>query len=95
MHTRMHTHILLQVYNMTGMVRSHTDNTNTSMVEVEFHDTATYHTFTVPNTLEFSMAALSCTTLVLACERIEEEPRSVRKDYNEKKRTAEPESSMS
>lgn len=65
----------MQVYNMIGMVRSRTDNTNTSMVEVEFHDTATYHTFSVPNILGFSMAALSSTTLGLACERIEEEPR--------------------
>ena len=63
---------------MVGKVRSHTDNANTSMVEVEFHDTATYHTFTVPNMVGLSMAALSRTTLALACERIEEEPRSVR-----------------
>ena len=63
---------------MVGMVRSHTDNTSTSMVEVEFHDTATYRTFTVPNVVGFSMAALSRTILALACERVEEEPRSVK-----------------
>ena len=64
----------IQVYNLVGLVRCHSDD-NTSMVEVDFHNTGTHHSFSLSNFAGHSMAALNEQALVLACERAEDQPR--------------------
>ena len=59
---------------MVGMVYCHDDN-NASMVEVDFHDSCTHHSFSLSNSLGHSMAALSHQALALACQRTEDSPR--------------------
>ena len=66
--------IFLQVYNLVGVVRSHSDE-EASMVEVEFHNTSTHHSFSLPNPSSYSMAALSEQALVLAAEKQDEQVR--------------------
>lgn len=63
-----------QVYNLVGVVRCHSDG-NTSMVEVDFHNTGTHHSFSLSNFVGHKMAALNEQALVLACERDEDQPR--------------------
>lgn len=63
-----------QVYNLVGVVRSHDDD-DASLVEVDFHDSSTHHSFSLPNSLGHSMAALNSQALVLACARTEDKPR--------------------
>ena len=65
-----------QVYNLVGVVRSHNDD-EASMVEVEFHNTITHHSFSLPNPSGYSMAALSEQALVLATEKQDEHSRFV------------------
>ena len=59
-----------------GVVRSHSDD-EASMVEVEFHNTSTHHSFSLPNPSGYSMAALSEQALVLATEKQDEQSRLV------------------
>ena len=47
------------------------------MVEVEFHNTSTHHSFSLPNPSGYSMAALSEQALVLATEKQDEQSRQV------------------
>ena len=64
------------MYNLVGVVRSHSDD-EASMVEVEFHNTSTHHSFSLPNPSGYSMAALSEQALVLATEKQDEQSRLV------------------
>ena len=59
-----------------GVVCSHSDD-EASMVEVEFHNTSTHHSFSLPNPSSYSMAALSEQALVLATEKQDEQSRLV------------------
>ena len=67
----------IQVYNLVGVVRSHSDE-EASMIEVEFHNTSTHHSFSLPNSSDYSMASLSEQALVLASEKQEEQSRLAR-----------------
>ena len=60
---------------MVGMVSCHNDDDTISMVEVEFHNASTYHSFSVPNNIGWTMASLSEQALLLAVEKVESEPR--------------------
>ena len=80
-HANVHVHVydcddfeFVQVYNLVGVVRSHSDE-EASMVEVEFHNTSTHHSFSLPNPAGYSMASLSEQALVLASEKQEEQSR--------------------
>ena len=66
--------IFLKVYNLVGVVHSHSDE-EALMVEVEFHNTSTHHSFSLPNPSGYSMAALSEQALVLAAEKQDEQAR--------------------
>ena len=57
------------------MVRCHGDESSTPMIEVEFHSTSTHHSFSVPNHMGWTMAALNDKALVLATEKSEDDPR--------------------
>ena len=57
------------------MVSCHNDDDTISMVEIEFHNASTYHSFSVPNNIGWTMASLSEQALLLAIEKIESEPR--------------------
>ena len=59
------------------MVSCHNDDDTISMVEVEFHNASTYHSFSVPNNIGWTMASLSEQALLLAVEKIESEPRYI------------------
>jgi len=59
---------------MVGVVRSH-DDEDANLVEVDFHDSGTHHSFSLPNSLDHNMAALSSQALVLACPWTEDRPR--------------------
>lgn len=63
-----------QVYNLVGVVRCHDDD-DASRVEVDFHDTNTHHSFSLPNSLEHTMAALNHQALALACQKTEDRSR--------------------
>lgn len=55
------------MYNSVGIVRSHEgDNSSIATVEVEFHDIATYHAFTLANPVNYEMASLTNRGLALA-----------------------------
>lgn len=54
-------------WNEVGIVKCHTTDTENS-IEVEFHDTSTHHSIHMNNHLNHTMAALSYSVLVLACE---------------------------
>ena len=69
--------LFIQVYNLVGVVRSHSDE-EASMIEVEFHNTSTHHSFSLPNSSDYSMASLSEQALVLASEKQEEQSRLAR-----------------
>ncbi len=56
------------------MVHCHDDN-DTPLIEVDFHNSSIHHSFSLPNTLGHTMAALSEEALVLAAGRTEEEKR--------------------
>ena len=62
---------------MVGMVSCHNDDDTISMVEVEFHNASTYHSFSVPNNIGWTMASLSEQALLLAVEKIESESRYI------------------
>ena len=47
------------------------------MIEVEFHNVSTYHSFSVNNDAGWTMAALSDKGLILATEKNETGPRQV------------------
>ncbi len=66
--------LYVQAYNLVGAVRHHGDE-STSMIEVDFHNTATHHSFSLANYSGYSMAALNERALVLASERSDEQPR--------------------
>lgn len=57
-----------------GVVHCH-DNEATSLIEVDFHNGGTHHSFSLPNSLSHSMAALSEQALVLACGKTDDQPR--------------------
>ena len=59
-----------------GVVRCHDDD-DACLVEVDFHDSSTHHSFSLPNSLGHSMASLNSQALVLACARTEDKPRQV------------------
>ena len=59
------------------MVSCHNDDDTISMVEVEFHNASTYHSFSVPNNIGWTMASLSEQALLLAVEKIESESRYI------------------
>ena len=61
---------------MVGVVRYHDDGSSL-MVEIEFHDTSVHHPLSIPNHYGWTMGALSSKALVLAVEKMDEEPRSV------------------
>ncbi|XP_078344352.1 WD repeat and HMG-box DNA-binding protein 1-like isoform X2 [Oculina patagonica] len=61
------------VWNSVGIVRCHTED-EISSIEVEFHDTSTHHPLHLTNHLNHSMAALSSTALLLACEAQDDLP---------------------
>ena len=64
----------MQVYNLVGLVRSHSDD-DAALIEVEFHNTSIHHTFSLANHHGYSIAALNEQALVLACEKNEDQPR--------------------
>ncbi len=53
------------------------------MVEVEFHNSSTHHSFSLPNHSEYTMATLNEQALVLASERTEDAPRFEREGGRE------------
>ena len=53
---------------MVGIVRCH-DESSSPMIEVEFHNMLTHHSFSIPNYAGYNMAALSDTALVLGAEK--------------------------
>lgn len=55
------------VWNSVGIVRCHKED-EISSIEVEFHDTSTHHPLHLTNHLNHTMAALSSTALLLACQ---------------------------
>ena len=46
-------------------------------IEVEFHDSAVYHSMRITNYLNHTMAALSAEALVLSCPSSDEHPSKV------------------
>eukprot|EP00731_Ephydatia_muelleri_P022174 Em0014g765a len=59
------------VYNLVGVVRSHVTD-EASMIEVEFHNANTHHSFSVANGCGYTMAALSDQALALASRKTED-----------------------
>ncbi len=57
------------------MVRCLDDYSSTPMIEVEFHNTATHHSFSINNDVGWTMAALNDKGLILGTEKNENGPR--------------------
>ncbi|XP_048489495.1 WD repeat and HMG-box DNA-binding protein 1 [Plutella xylostella] len=55
-------------WNEVGIVRCHTQENGESTIDVEFHDAGVHHGIHLNNYLNHTMASLSTTVLVLACE---------------------------
>ncbi|GBP37504.1 WD repeat and HMG-box DNA-binding protein 1 [Eumeta japonica] len=55
-------------WNEVGIVRCHMSDNGDSVIDVEFHDTNVHHGLHLNNYLNHTMASLSSTVLVLACE---------------------------
>ncbi|XP_061709099.1 WD repeat and HMG-box DNA-binding protein 1 [Cydia pomonella] len=55
-------------WNDIGIVRCHTLENGESTIDVEFHDTNLHHGINLNNYLNHTMASLSASVLVLACE---------------------------
>ncbi|XP_063383565.1 WD repeat and HMG-box DNA-binding protein 1-like [Cydia fagiglandana] len=55
-------------WNDIGIVRCHTQENGESTIDVEFHDTNLHHGINLNNYLNHTMASLSASVLVLACE---------------------------
>ena len=65
------------MYNLVGMVFNHVDEVgDVSAIEVEFHDSTLYHSFTVSNVCQYEMASLSSEALCLA-SRLKDEQSSL------------------
>lgn len=54
-------------WNEVGIVRCHSTENNNN-IEVEFHDTNIHHGIHLNNHLNHTLASLSSSVLVLACE---------------------------
>ncbi|XP_041975465.1 WD repeat and HMG-box DNA-binding protein 1 [Aricia agestis] len=66
--TPMHLEHRYMCWNDVGIVRCHTGENGESTIDVEFHDTSLHHAIHLNNYLNHTMASLSSTVLVLACE---------------------------
>jgi len=63
-----------QVWNDVGVVIQYNSDEEQS-ISVEFHDTATHHAIHVNNTLGHTLADLSTSAVLLACEADDKNPR--------------------
>uniref|UniRef100_A0A5F9D0B1 WD repeat and HMG-box DNA-binding protein 1 n=1 Tax=Oryctolagus cuniculus TaxID=9986 RepID=A0A5F9D0B1_RABIT len=59
------------VWNSIGIIRCYNDEQDNA-IDVEFHDTSIHHATHLPNTLNYTVAALSHEAILLACESTEE-----------------------
>jgi hypothetical protein len=64
----------LQVWNSVGFIIQYNSEEEQS-INVEFHDTATHHSIHVNNTLGHSLADVSSSAALIACEGDENTPR--------------------
>jgi chromosome transmission fidelity protein 4 len=71
--------IRLKVWNNIGIVRCHSEEEPAS-IDIEFHDSSLHHSMNLINHLNHTMAALSETAVLLACQANEELPRYVNHD---------------
>eukprot|EP00795_Rhopilema_esculentum_P013213 gene13213-4031_t len=55
------------VWNSVGIIRSHSED-DISTIDIEFHDANLHHPLHITNVMNHSMAALSTTAAVLACD---------------------------
>jgi len=62
------------VWNDVGVVVQYSSEDEQS-VSVEFHDAATHHAMHINNTLSHSMADLSASAVLLACDADDNNPR--------------------
>ncbi|XP_053451283.1 WD repeat and HMG-box DNA-binding protein 1 isoform X2 [Nycticebus coucang] len=69
--TPLHLTHRFMVWNSVGIIRCYNDEQDNA-IDVEFHDTSMYHATHLSNTLNYSIADLSCEALLLACESTEE-----------------------
>lgn len=60
-----------QVWNNIGIVRSHSEEEPAS-IDIEFHDSSLHHSMNIINQMNHTMAALSDTAVLLACQANEE-----------------------
>ena len=66
----------MQVWNDVGVVVQYNSDDEQS-ITVEFHDTATHHAIHVNNTLNHTLADLSTSAVLLACESDDKNPRYI------------------
>jgi len=66
----------MQVWNDVGVVIQYNSDDEQS-ISVEFHDTATHHAIHVNNMLSHTVADLSTSAILLACEADGNSPRYV------------------
>ncbi|XP_065193079.1 WD repeat and HMG-box DNA-binding protein 1-like [Sycon ciliatum] len=63
--SRQHTYFM--AYNDVGVIRCKREDSAMSMLDVEFHDTSTYHAMHISNTSDYDLAALSEEAVAFAC----------------------------
>ena len=66
----------LQTWNSVGIIRCHSED-EISTIDIEFHDASLHHPLHFTNVMNHSMASLSSTAAVLACESQDDVPRYV------------------
>ena len=62
---------MLQAWNSVGIIRCHSDD-DISTIDIEFHDASLHHPLHFSNVLDHTIASLSSTAAVLACESQDE-----------------------
>eukprot|EP00794_Sanderia_malayensis_P017651 gene17651-19406_t len=60
-------------WNSVGIIRCHNED-DSSTIDIEFHDAGLHHPLHLSNTMNHTMAALSSTAVVLACQSQDEVP---------------------
>ena len=63
-----------KVWNNIGIIRCHSEEEPAS-IDIEFHDSSLHHSMSLINQMNHTMAALSDTAVLLACQANEELPR--------------------
>ncbi|XP_057304718.1 WD repeat and HMG-box DNA-binding protein 1-like isoform X2 [Hydractinia symbiolongicarpus] len=65
--------VVEKVWNAVGIIRCHSED-DISSIDVEFHDTKTSHPLHIPNAMNNTMAVLSNTVVLFACEKQDNMP---------------------